>query len=133
MSHGPETSIFKQCKGCHTSKGLDAYYIRSHSRFDPVCIECRLIDKKKKYQSKKNTTPSKRIIEPKSIQKKYIGSNTDTVTLVQNCDFSDIEKNSGKMTVTQKHEIIQRFNEFITILRDGYGEMLGCEVYVKKD
>lgn len=133
MNHGLSQSTHIKCKKCFLIEEISEFYVKGVMRYDPVCIECRRKERKEKYQAKKKTTPSKRIIEPKIIQKKYLGANNDTSALVQKCDFNDMEKVYGKMTITQKHEAIQRLNDFITLLREGYGEMLGCEVYVRKD
>lgn len=121
------------CIHCKIEKPIEMYYQRTSVRYDPVCIECRRKERKEKYQAQKQTVQSKRIIEPKIIQNKYSVSNRDTATVVQNSDFNDMEKSYGKMTLNQKHEAVQRFNEFISLLREGYSEMLGCEVYVGKD
>lgn len=48
--------------------------------------------------------------------------------------FCELEELYGSpLSTAEKTDIIQRFNEFVGILREGYSEILGADVYIKKD
>lgn len=57
-----------------------------------------------------------------------------TNALMNAIDFTDLGSCDGKaLDHFEKHDAVQRFNEFITLLREGYGDLVGCErVYVRK-
>lgn len=54
---------------------------------------------------------------------------------LQAIDFSDLEKCSDRqLTDIEKHDAVQRLNEFVTILREGYSELMGVEnVVIRKN
>jgi len=67
----------------------------------------------------------KEIIEPKKCE---------TSNLVNEIDFSDLETSCGnELPLVERFDAIQRFNEFVALLREEYGKMVGGHVYIRKD
>lgn len=59
---------------------------------------------------------------------------TQTTSLVEAIDFDELEKCSGRpLDYFERHDAIQQFNEFFAILREGYSEIVGCHVHVRKN
>lgn len=67
---------------------------------------------------------AKRTIEPK---------NHETARLANDIDCFGSDETNEAMSHFEKCDAIQRFNEFVTILREGYGEIVGSDVYIRKD
>lgn len=133
-----------RCQDCGVDKLQSDFYEKHDKktgriRFDCVCMECRRQKRKSQYKEKRAyATASKRIIEPESsvkFSKKVVDVSQDArIRHVNKVDFSDTEESYGKqLTYNERLEIVQRFNEFIGILREGYGEITGEQVFIRKD
>ena len=133
-SHG--TSL---CSQCRQTKSVNNFYKRTPTRRDPKCIDCRRKERKDRYKIKvqekeESREPPKRIIEPKKSPVPSGGSRIhESNEIAHNGDFDDMEKVYGKLEANERYEIVQRFNELVSLLREGYGELVGCKVYVRKD
>jgi pyruvate formate-lyase activating enzyme-like uncharacterized protein len=58
----------------------------------------------------------------------------ETESIAKRVDFSEEELALGRaLTYVEKYTVVQNFNEFISILREEYGKMIGCHVYIKRD
>lgn len=133
-----------ECRCCKKKLSHNDFYMKSVNRRDTTCISCRKEKRNLKYQNQKSVIVtskregSKRIIEPK-LKPKNIKQATDNefknhTRDVSKMDFSDIDQLYGKKTNNiEQYEIINRFNEFVALLREGYSEIAGSEVYVRKD
>lgn len=126
------------CAHCGKSKAQSEFYRRTPTRLDPTCIECRRKERKEKYQRQINKngdarSTAKRIIEPKLAIPPIESKIFETNQIANNCEFDDIENVYGKLSCNERHEVVHRFNEFVSLLIEGYGEILGCNVYVRKD
>lgn len=130
------------CRCCKKKLQQSDFYMKDPNRRDTTCISCRKENRNLKYKNQKSVTErsegSKRIIEPKLKPKniKQIAENKykNHTRDVSKMDFSDIDRLYGKKTNNiEQYEIVNRFNEFVTLLREGYSEMVGSEVYVRKD
>jgi hypothetical protein len=128
---------------------------------DPVCKICRKEARREKYTSGKrslkrqaqdteikqrdssNLTP-KGIIEPEkphsfrtvNIVRPPKGTieprKNETNTLVNTIDFTSLEKTCGKkLSESDRYNAVQDFNEFVSLLREGYSDLIGEDVYVK--
>ncbi len=76
-------------------------------------------------------TRAKRIIEP-NIANEIQGKQANAEA--KGMDFADLENYYGKnLSCAERYDMVQRFNEFVELLKDGYGAIVGCEVYVRKD
>jgi hypothetical protein len=124
---------------CSEVKEAKCFYWRTETRPDSTCIDCRKKERRDRYLLKKQDVLSvehtpKRIIEPKkAISEKHEASVHETVQITNKSDFTDMEMFCGKMGFNERCESVQRFNEYIALLREGYGELIGCDVYVRKD
>lgn len=57
-----------------------------------------------------------------------------TNEVVDAIDFSDLARASGRqLDHFEKHDAVQRFNEFVSLLREGYSEIVGCHVHIRKN
>lgn len=135
------------CVKCgHTKKvghgGDFAIKGRSSSgiRWDSVCLVCKAQAQKLRRQKPESRSTdvrltSKRIIEPHKKLERFEKSDLfETQRLALAADFGDLEGFYDKSLDHQERvAVVQRFNEFITILREGLGDLLGSEVYVSKD
>ena len=136
------TPADRTCSQCQEIKPLSAFSFRStERRYESKCKVCRRMLRKRnsgtknvghdfgaaqtKPQPQKRATTPKRIIEPK------VGM---TNAQLEAIDFSELEKNGSEpMTSVEKHDLVQRFNEFVAILREGYSELRGVNVYIRKN
>ncbi len=136
----------KQCKVCGQSKLLSEFSLVSAKddsklRWAPKCKACKNLQRRKqieKIQTKRSNgvgNRSKRIIEPDvSVPNGKDLHSIQTNGIVKGMDFADLESYYGKqLSCAERHDMVQRFNEFIELLKDGYGAIVGCEVYVRKD
>lgn len=143
-----ETSISadrRVCVDCGQEKTIGEFPIKSAKneseiRWDKCCKLCKAQAAKERRKKTKceiihDEIRPKRIIEPK--EEVSNGSDPrlhETNMLVNRIDFTDLERSCGKkLSHAERYEAVQRFNEFISILREGYSDLVGCEVYVRKD
>ena len=133
------------CVECGHEKPIESFAIKSSKceatiRRDKRCKPCKSMTMKRsairKVQAEPldQTTP-KRIIELKKSEAPRAKSVVfETSQIVGFADFDGLEKFYGnKLDGSEKHEIVERLNEFIGLMRDGLGEILGCDVYVSED
>lgn len=136
----------KVCVKCRASRSVNDFYEKEKDAFgnvlrrDGVCKGCRCQERAARYglrsrtQSSSPTTQTaekprksgpKRIIEPKKCE---------TSNLVNEIDFSDLEASCGnELPLVERFDAIQRLNEFVSLLREEYGKMVGGYVYIRKD
>jgi hypothetical protein len=123
---------------CGASKALSEFYKQSgkledHVRWDKKCKTCKRksVNARRRPQKPKHLKITKRSSAP-NVSK---GDISGTAKLVEDLDFADLEQSCDKkLSLAEKHDVVQRFNEFIFLLREGYADLVGCErVYVRKD
>jgi len=130
-----------KCVRCSNIKAPHEFAVKSgrqerEVRRDTICKACKASEARARRDARKSvpkTLPTaQRTIEPK---KRFDLSrkNTETSDIALHADFNFYEARGTKMTLAERYDAIRRFNEFIGILREGYGELKGCLVYVKKD
>lgn len=132
-------SQVRECVLCGASKALSEFYKQSGNseakvRWDKKCKPCKRksVNAGRRPQKPKHIKIAKRSADPVSVSK---GDMSGTTKLVEVLDFADLEQSCDKkISLAEKHDAVQRFNEFVSILREGYAELVGCErVYVRKD
>lgn len=139
MKNLDQQSEIKTCSLCREAKPLSEFSYRgTELRYESKCKVCRRMLRKRKSSSdevghdfgadnkpkQKKSTP-KRIIEPR------VGM---TNAQLEAIDFSYLENRSGvQFTNVEKHDVVQRLNEFVEILREGYSEMRGVNVFITKN
>jgi len=79
---------------------------------------------------------AKRIIEPEG-EKQETGIiepiRHETNSLANDIDFAPLESVCGReLSSSDKIEAVQRFNEFISILRSEFGKVVESRVYIKR-
>lgn len=136
----------KVCAKCRGSKPLNEFYEKEKDAFgnilrrDGVCKGCRCQERTVRYNRRSRVRPSlptiqkaekpqtsrpKEIIEPKKCE---------TLNLVNEIDFSNLETSCGnELPLVERFDAVQRFNEFVALLREEYGKMVGGYVYIRKD
>lgn len=139
MDNSPST--FRKCTCCSQELAMSYFYEREKAkRWDAVCKECRKGERRSRYldivkMKKDGASRPKRIIEPK--EETGINFRPDLKKrekLTAEMDFTDLEKHYDlQLSNVETSDLIQGFNEFISILREEFGKQLGCKVYVTKD
>lgn len=136
----------KTCVKCEVKKGFNEFYEKEKDSFgnvlrrDGVCKDCRCQERTVRYNLRSRSRPSsktlqkaeklqkrrpKEIIEPKKCE---------TSNLVNEIDFSNLEASCGnELQLVERFDAVQRFNEFVALLREEYGKMVGGYVYIRKD
>lgn len=135
------------CTKCNREKQQHDFYEKEKNenglvlRRDHVCKDCRKAERLERYRRRSVSTlqtsratrqpekPSKirpeRIIEPRI---------HETSRLANEMDFSGLEQICGKeLQLAERHDAVQRLNEFIALLRTEYGRMVGAHVYIRKN
>lgn len=139
---------------------MSKFYQRAANRWDKTCKDCRKALDREQYQRKKKTKVEKSFPittapKPDSTVKtnlkrdrksptqtkktRQAGSEgiiepryNETKELVNAIDFNDFEKEQDRpLTEIEKYEMVQNFNEFVSILIDAYEEREGCHVYIE--
>ncbi len=135
----------KVCAKCRGSKLINEFYEKEKDAFgnvlrrDGVCKDCRCQERTVRYNLRSRARPSlltaqkaepqksrpKEIIEPRKCE---------TSNLVNEIDFSNLEASCGnELPLVERFDAIQRFNEFVALLREEYGKMVGGHVYIRKN
>ena len=135
------------CIKCRQEKRLNDFYEKEKNenglvlRRDHICKDCRRAERLERYRLRSVSTPQiaqatvqpkkspqnkpKRIIEPRI---------HETSCLANETDFSDLERLCGKeLHLAERHDAVQRLNEFVSLLREEYGRMVGGHVYIRKN
>lgn len=127
---------------CSKSKSLSEFSLVSAKadvklRWAPKCKTCKNARRREPLVKIKARRPnnvvtrSKRIIEPTSANEIH-GKQANAE--FKEMDFADLENYYGKrLSCAERYDVVQGFNEFVELLKDGYGAIVGCEVYVRKD
>jgi hypothetical protein len=129
----------RECIVCRTSKSISEFYKQSGNseaqvRWDKKCKACKRksVNAGRIPQKSKHLKIAKRSAAPVNVSK---GDISGTTKPVEDLDFADLEQSCDKkLSLAEKHDAVQRFNELISLFREGYAELVGCErVYVRKD
>lgn len=134
----PARPADKKCSLCGEIKALCDYSYRStEHRYESKCKACRRALRRKGGDNRtdvkmpaavvsgnlRRVRTAKRTIEPTVAM---------TNAIVDAIDFGDVER-ERPLDHFEKHGAVQRFNEFVALLREGYSEMVGCHVHIRKD
>jgi hypothetical protein len=136
-------SLSKKCPHCEKTLLLDYFYPikasdESNPRWERICKECK---KKRRNGGRNLFSPRKpprkdhnyTEIEQSLMDKETIElRKNETNRIVNNIDFSELEECCGKiLSDSEKYKAVERFNEFISILKEEYEKEVGYSVYVK--
>lgn len=135
--------LVKTCTRCSTAKPISEFsYRRTEQRYEAKCKLCRRSLRKRPDSADVGATAATGNVEAKR-RRRPVGEAAprrvepgvaETAALVDAIDFGDLEKCGGKaLDFYERHDAVQRFNEFVAILLEGYGEMVGRHVYIRKD
>lgn len=128
----------RKCSHCNKIKPSGEFsYRNTEERFESKCKECRRNLRKRKCDTQNKghdfgaiNNPKQKKYTPKRIIEPRVGM---TNAQLEAIDFSYLENSSGvQFTNVEKHDVVQRFNEFIEILREGYSEIRGMNVFIAK-
>ncbi len=135
------------CIKCSREKQQHDFYEKEKNenglvlRRDHVCKDCRKTERLERYRLRSVTTPqasratnqSKK--SPKSRPERIIEPRIhETSRLANERDFSGLEQICGKeLQLAERHDAVQRLNEFVSLLRTEYGRMVGSHVYIRKN
>jgi hypothetical protein len=131
----------KRCSSCGETKVITGFsYRTTEQRYESKCKLCRQTSRKCRNGNTEHVLgavqqlrpqPQRAKLAPKRIIEPKVGM---TNARVQAIDFGDLEKCSGRvLDHFEKHDAVQRFNEFIELLREGYSEIVGSHVHIRKD
>lgn len=129
----------RACSGCNEIKPLDEFSYRStEQRYESRCKSCRRTLRKRKSSSNEvghdfgaNNNPKQKKYTSNRIIESRVGM---TNAQLEAIDFSYLENRSGaQFTYVEKNDVVQRFNEFIELLREGYSEIRGVNVFIRKN
>ena len=137
----------KLCTKCRQEKRLNDFYEKEKDengltlRRDHVCKDCRKAERLERYRLRPALIPQ---ASPKTSQSKKPPENRpkriieprihETSCLANETDFSDLKRICGKeLQLAERHDAVQRLNEFVSLLREEYGRMVGGHVYIRKD
>jgi hypothetical protein len=139
-------STEKVCAKCRCSKPINEFYEKERDargnvlRRDGVCKDCRCQERTVRYNLRSRVRPSFPTIQkaekPKKSRPKEIieRKKCETSNLVNEIDFSNLEASCGnELPLVERFDAVQRFNEFVALLREEYGKMVGGYVYIRKD
>lgn len=135
------------CTKCHQEKQQHDFYEKEKSenglvlRRDHVCKDCRKAERLERYRLRSIATPqiSQETSQPKKPQKnkpeRIIEPRIhETSRLANEMDFSGLEQICGKeLQLVERHDAVQRINEFVALLRTEYGRIVGRHVYIRKN
>lgn len=131
------------CLFCFILKPIAAFYKRTPTRVDRTCIDCRRKERRDRYQFKlkKTCNVSK---TPKGIIEPEVKSNLEIIKIktaptfcskgVNKVNFDDLDNMYGmQLTSYEQIDTVQRFNEFVALLAEGYGEITKSKIYLRKN
>ncbi len=129
----------KQCSSVSEIKPLDQFFFRrGEDRYESSCKGCRRQARAGPRPSQADATEPERVHDAEALQvpprrSAMDGHADETAGLASQSDFRWMEHDGRNLGRHEKHDAVQRLNEFVTLLREGYGEIVGGYVYIRKD